>query len=66
MKALAEEAAALLGGKLRSVKALHGGCLSQILLITLSDGREAIVKSGGASRTEADMLRAIGASGARP
>ena len=64
MKALAEAAAALLGGTLRTAKALHGGCLSQILLITLNDGREAIVKGGGASPVEAAMLRAIAASGA--
>jgi fructosamine-3-kinase len=64
MKALAEAAAALLGGALRAAKALHGGCLSQILLITLNDGREAIVKGGGASPVEAAMLRAIAASGA--
>jgi fructosamine-3-kinase len=64
MKALAEAAAALLGGTLRTAKALHGGCLSQILLITLNDGREAIVKGGGASLVEAAMLRATAASGA--
>jgi fructosamine-3-kinase len=64
MKALAEAAAALLGGTLRTAKGLHGGCLSQILLITLNDGREAIVKDGGASPVEAAMLRAIAASGA--
>ena len=64
MKALAEAAAALLGGTLRTAKALHGGCLSQILLISLNDGREAIVKGGGASPVEAAMLRAIAASGA--
>ncbi|MGA9268542.1 MAG: fructosamine kinase family protein [Rhodomicrobium sp.] len=64
MKALAEAAAALLGGTLCTAKALHGGCLSQILLIILNDGREAIVKGGGASPVEAAMLRAIAASGA--
>ncbi len=64
MKVLAETAAALLGSTLRSTKAVHGGCLSQIVLITLSDGREAIVKGGGAARIEATMLRAIAASGA--
>ncbi len=64
MKALAEAAAALLGGGLSSVKAVHGGCLSQIVLVTLTDGREAIVKGGGVPRIEAAMLRAIAASGA--
>ena len=64
MKALAETAAGLLGGTLRSTSAVHGGCLSQIVLITLNDGREAIVKGGGAPHIEAAMLRAIVAVGA--
>ena len=64
MKVLAEAAATLLGGTLRSAKSLHGGCLSQIVLITLSDGREAIAKGGGAPPIEAAMLRAIAAVGA--
>jgi fructosamine-3-kinase len=64
MNVLAEAAAALLGGTLNSAKALHGGCLSQILLITLDDGREAIVKCCGDPPVEAAMLRAIAASGA--
>ena len=61
---LAAKAAALLGGALRSAQTLHGGCLSQILLITLDDGRRAVVKGGDASRFEAAMLRAIAAAGA--
>ena len=64
MKALAYAAAALLGGTLRNAQPVHGGCLSQIVRITLGDGREAIVKGGGAPRIEAAMLRAIAASGA--
>lgn len=64
MKQLAEAAAALLGGALRDARAVHGGCLSQIIHITLADGREAIVKGGGASRNEAAMLKAVAASGA--
>ena len=64
MKALAEAAAALLGSTLRNAQPVHGGCLSQIVRITLSNGREAIVKGGGASRIEAAMLRAISANGA--
>ena len=50
MKALAEAAAALLGGTLQNAQPVHGGCLSEIVRITLSDGREAIVKGGGAPR----------------
>ena len=62
---LAETAAALLGRALRSAQPVHGGCLSQIVLITLDDGRNAIVKAGGVPRIEAAMLRAIADAGAR-
>ena len=64
MNKLAEIGAALIGGALRHVEAIHGGDLSAILRIELSDGREAIVKNGPAPKTEAAMLRAIAASGA--
>jgi fructosamine-3-kinase len=64
MNSAAEAGAALLGGALRDAKPVHGGCLSEILLITLLDGRTAIVKTGGAARIEAGMLKAISASGA--
>ncbi len=64
MKSLARAGAALLGGELRRTHSLAGGCLSQIEHIYLTDGREAIVKSGPAPQTEAAMLKAIAASGA--
>ncbi len=64
MTPLAEHAAGLLGGQLKHAEALGGGNLSQILRIALTDGREAIVKNGPSPRTEAEMLRAIAASGA--
>ena len=64
MKSLAKAGAALLGGELRRTHSLGGGCLSQIAHIYLTDGREAIVKSGPAPQTEAAMLKAIAASGA--
>ena len=64
MNALAEAGAALLGGTLRRADALGGGCLSQILRISLTDGREAVVKGGGSAQAEAAMLRAIAAAGA--
>ena len=64
MNRLAEAGAVLLGGVIRRAQALHGGDLSQIVQISLDDGREAIVKNGPAPRTEAAMLRAIAASGA--
>jgi fructosamine-3-kinase len=64
MKSAAETGAALLNGALRDTKPLHGGCLSEIVLIELADGRKAIVKTGGAASIEAAMLKAISASGA--
>ncbi len=63
MTRLAEAGAALLGGELVRSTPVAGGDLSQILHITLKDGREAIVKGGPAPRTEAAMLRAIAAAG---
>ena len=64
MNALAEIGAALIGGVLHRTATLSGGDLSQLVRITLTDGREAIVKNGPAPRTEAAMLKAIAASGA--
>lgn len=64
MDGLGQIGAALLGGALRRAERLSGGDLSQIAHITLADGREAIVKTGPAPKTEAAMLGAIAASGA--
>ena len=64
MNKLAEIGAALIGGAFHHAEALHGGDLSAIVRIELSDGREVIVKNGPAPKTEAAMLRAIAASGA--
>jgi fructosamine-3-kinase len=64
VKQVAEAGAALLGGVIREAQVLHGGCLSQILRISLADGRNAIVKSTPQARAEAAMLGAIAASGA--
>jgi fructosamine-3-kinase len=64
MNKLAEIGAALIGGALHHVEAIHGGDLSEIQRIVLADGRVAIVKNGPAPKTEAAMLRAIAASGA--
>lgn len=61
---LAEAGAALLGGSLSKTVVLHGGDLSQVVMIALDDGREAIVKNGPAPRTEATMLKAIAQTGA--
>jgi hypothetical protein len=64
MNKLAEIGATLIGGAFHHVEAIHGGDLSAIVRIELSDGRKAIVKNGPAPKTEAAMLRAIAASGA--
>lgn len=63
MSALAFTGAELLGGRLTVAHSLGGGDLSEIVRIVLADGRNAIVKSGPAPRTEAAMLRAITAAG---
>jgi fructosamine-3-kinase len=62
MSPLAERAAGLLGGRLASTHSMSGGDLSEILCITLADGREAVVKSGPAPRLEAEMLKVIAAA----
>jgi fructosamine-3-kinase len=64
MSAAAEAGAALLGGVLRDAWPVHGGCLSEITRIRLTDGAEAIVKTGALVHIEAAMLKAIAASGA--
>lgn len=64
MTGLAERAAALLGGVVRSAAPLQGGDLSRIFRITLQDGRVAVVKNGPAPRTEASMLHAMAVAGA--
>jgi fructosamine-3-kinase len=63
MTTLARQAACLLGGALARSDPLAGGDLSQVIRVTLRDGRIAIVKGGPAPRTEAAMLAAIAAAG---
>lgn len=64
MNRLAAAGAALLGGQLKASRPLSGGELSEILLITLQDGRQAVAKNGPSPPMEADMLRAMAAAGA--
>jgi fructosamine-3-kinase len=64
MRSLAEEGAALLGGKVARIGTMGGGSLSQLVHVTLTDGRQAVVKTGPAPRMEAEMLTAIRAAGA--
>jgi fructosamine-3-kinase len=63
MNDLAEQGAALLGGRLRHAQPLGGGSLSTLLRIVLEDGRDAIVKTGPAPRVEARMLEALREAG---
>ncbi|WP_343115754.1 fructosamine kinase family protein [Ostreiculturibacter nitratireducens] len=64
MKGLAARAADLLGADLTEARGLHGGDLSEVIGLRLTDGRQAVAKSGSAARAEAEMLRAIAATGA--
>ena len=64
MNELANRASRLLGDDLVGFEALTGGQLSSVLRISLVSGGSAVVKSGGSSQIEADMLQAIRTSGA--
>jgi fructosamine-3-kinase len=60
----ARRAGELLGRSAREVLRLHGGDLSDPLALKLADGATVVVKPGETARAEAEMLRAIGATGA--
>ena len=59
MSDLAARGAALLGGTLHEAAPMGGGSLSQIVHIRLTDGREAVAKTGPAPMVEAAMLWAL-------
>ncbi|MBS8226424.1 fructosamine kinase family protein [Vannielia litorea] len=61
---LAQAATALLGATARRITPLHGGDLSDVLLLQLSDGQAVVAKSGTAPEAEARMLRALAEAGA--
>ena len=63
MRLLARQAAALLGETVAGVTPIHGGDLSDVLLLRLGSGQRVIAKGGPAPLVEGDMLRAITASG---
>ncbi len=63
MKDLGKRGAALLGGTLQDVTGMGGGSLSQLVCLRLTDGRQAIVKTGPNPRAEAAMLGTIRAAG---
>jgi len=60
---LATHTAALLGGSPLRAEPLAGGLMGPVLLVTLADGRRAVVKGGASPPREAAMLRAIAAAG---
>ena len=64
MSALADRAAALLGAGLAGEERLHGGDLSQVFRLVLSDDRSVVAKAADKALAEAGMLRAIAAAGA--
>jgi fructosamine-3-kinase len=59
-----EQVARLLRSDVVSVKAIAGGDLSEVFEAELADGRFVIVKTGTLAQAEAEMLAAIGATGA--
>ncbi len=65
MNALAAAGANLIGGTVARSEGIHGGDLSEVVRITLTDGRQVIVKGGELVKAEAAMLEAIAGSGAR-
>jgi fructosamine-3-kinase len=60
----AEAAARLLGRPVVAARRLSGGDLSAVFRLTLADGGVCIVKQADTALAEADMLRAIAATGA--
>ena len=60
----AEAAERLLGRTGATVRPLSGGDLSQVFRLTFEDGGPLVAKHAPAAATEADMLRAIRATGA--
>jgi fructosamine-3-kinase len=64
MSDLAAHGARLLGGMLAQTIPMGGGSLSQIVRIRLSDGREAVIKTGPAPVEEAAMLGLLRRAGA--
>jgi fructosamine-3-kinase len=63
MSAFAARVAALTGLAEHRLERLAGGDLSEVLLARRPDGRLSVAKGGGATGTEAAMLRSIAAAG---
>ncbi|MGC9419229.1 MAG: fructosamine kinase family protein [Rhodovulum sp.] len=55
---------AALGATVAALDPLHGGSLSEVVRVTLADGRRAVAKTGPLVDREARMLEAMAAAGA--
>ncbi|MFY0309729.1 fructosamine kinase family protein [Leisingera sp. D0M16] len=64
MNGLAETVLSLLGAEVSRARPLHGGDLSEVQLLSLSDGRQVVAKTGPLVSSEAAMLHAIREAGA--
>ncbi|OBY24246.1 fructosamine kinase family protein [Leisingera sp. JC1] len=64
MNGLNDTVLSLLGAEVSRTRPLHGGDLSEVQLLSLSDGRRVVAKSGPLVAAEAAMLRAIRDAGA--
>ena len=64
MDSLAAAVRDQLGGAIATDRRLHGGDLSEVRHLTLTDGRAVVAKRGPLVAREAQMLRAIAAAGA--
>ncbi|UWQ25887.1 fructosamine kinase family protein [Leisingera aquaemixtae] len=63
MNGLNQTVLSLLGAEVAGARPLHGGDLSEVQLLSLSDGRRVVAKTGPLVAAEAAMLRAIRAAG---
>ncbi|MEX0304612.1 MAG: fructosamine kinase family protein [Leisingera sp.] len=63
MNGLEDTVLSLLGAGVTRTRPLHGGDLSDVQLLQLSDGRHVVAKSGPLVEREAAMLQAIRAAG---
>ncbi|KIC15071.1 fructosamine kinase family protein [Leisingera sp. ANG-DT] len=64
MSGLNDTVLSLLGAEVLRTRPLHGGDLSDVQLLSLSDGRCVVAKTGPLAAAEAAMLRAIRDAGA--
>lgn len=66
MNAAHAQIAAILGSAVADDRPLAGGCVADVRLITLADGRQVVAKRGAGVALEARMLRYLAAHSAAP